>query len=149
VTSYSRGSSSRAEQNNPRSIVPAGRIRRPLDVLQYLPRHAWQLGNVHRDQERCKSSGPMRLIVLCRFPGPALYLSASPSKKSMISITWIPIAIAVRGIQRQAFKAQKAEFLVHDPTGESACPTPCHLMPPREEVAHALIDSWTRNRSGR
>ena len=31
-----------------RSIVPAGRIRRPRNVLQYLPQHARQLRNVHR-----------------------------------------------------------------------------------------------------
>src|SRR6202795_3735295 len=35
-----------------RSIVTAGRIWRARNVLQYLPRHAWQLGNVHRDKER-------------------------------------------------------------------------------------------------
>jgi hypothetical protein len=33
------------------SIVPAGRIWWPGNVLQYLPRHARQLGDVHRDQE--------------------------------------------------------------------------------------------------
>ena len=33
------------------SIVLAGRIWRPWDVLQNLPRHARQLGDVHRDQE--------------------------------------------------------------------------------------------------
>jgi hypothetical protein len=32
-----------------RSIVPAGRIWRPWNVLQYLPQYAWQLGDVHRD----------------------------------------------------------------------------------------------------
>ena len=32
-------------------FIPAGRIGRPPNVLQYLSRHAWQLGNVHRDQE--------------------------------------------------------------------------------------------------
>ena len=31
------------------SIIPAGGIWRPRNVLQYLPLHAWQLGNVHRD----------------------------------------------------------------------------------------------------
>ena len=31
---------------------PAGRICRPWNVLQYLPRRAWQLRNVHRDKER-------------------------------------------------------------------------------------------------
>ena len=41
--------SSRARR---RSIFPAGRIWRPRNVLQYLPRDAWQLGNVHRDKER-------------------------------------------------------------------------------------------------
>ena len=35
-----------------RSIVPAGCVRRPRNVLQYLPGHAWQLGDVHRDKER-------------------------------------------------------------------------------------------------
>jgi hypothetical protein len=34
------------------SIVPAGCIQQPRNVLQYLPRHAWQLGDVHRDKER-------------------------------------------------------------------------------------------------
>jgi hypothetical protein len=34
-----------------RSIVATGRIWRPWNVLQYLPRNAWQLGNVHRDKE--------------------------------------------------------------------------------------------------
>jgi hypothetical protein len=33
------------------SIIPAGRIWWPRNVLQYLPRHARQLGNIHRDQE--------------------------------------------------------------------------------------------------
>ena len=32
-------------------IIAAGRVWRPRNVLQYLPRHAWQLGNVYRDQE--------------------------------------------------------------------------------------------------
>ena len=40
-----------------RSIIPAGRIRRPRNVLQYLPRHAWQLGDVHRDEERLVAYG--------------------------------------------------------------------------------------------
>jgi hypothetical protein len=34
------------------SIIPAGRVRRPWNVLQYLPRHAWQLGNVGSDRPR-------------------------------------------------------------------------------------------------
>jgi hypothetical protein len=28
--------------------LSARRIRRPGNILQYLPRHSWQLGNVHR-----------------------------------------------------------------------------------------------------
>jgi hypothetical protein len=28
------------------------------DVLQYLPRNAWQLGNVHRDKERLVAQQP-------------------------------------------------------------------------------------------
>jgi hypothetical protein len=34
-----------------RSIVAAGRVRRPGNVLQYPPRHARPLGDIHRDQE--------------------------------------------------------------------------------------------------
>jgi NAD(P)-dependent dehydrogenase (short-subunit alcohol dehydrogenase family) len=42
-----------SRRNNPasNSIIPAGRIRRSRNVLQDLPRHAWRLGDVHRDQE--------------------------------------------------------------------------------------------------
>ena len=35
-----------------RSIVSAGRIWRPGNIFQDLPRHARQLGDVHRDKER-------------------------------------------------------------------------------------------------
>ena len=40
-----------------RSIVPAGRIWRPWNVLQYLPRHARQLGDFHRDPPRLVARG--------------------------------------------------------------------------------------------
>jgi hypothetical protein len=36
----------------PDLIIPAGRIWRPRNVLQYLPRHAWQLGDVGSDPSR-------------------------------------------------------------------------------------------------
>jgi hypothetical protein len=36
-----------AEQDIRRFSGPAGRVRRPRDVLQGLPRHGWQLGNIH------------------------------------------------------------------------------------------------------
>jgi hypothetical protein len=40
-----------------RSIIPARCIRRPWNVLQYLPRHARQLGNVRGDAEERFLSG--------------------------------------------------------------------------------------------
>ena len=38
-------------EEDSRSIVAAGRIWRPRNVLQYLPRHARQLGDVHCQKE--------------------------------------------------------------------------------------------------
>jgi hypothetical protein len=40
------GSDTKAKRANAGSILPAGRIWRPRNVLQDLPRRAWQLGNV-------------------------------------------------------------------------------------------------------
>ena len=42
------------------SIVPARRIWRPWNVLQYLARHARQLCDVHRDEERLVARQQLR-----------------------------------------------------------------------------------------
>jgi hypothetical protein len=42
----------------------AGRIWRPWNAFQYLPQHAWQLGNVHRDKE--SSSSDSGFVDNCR-----------------------------------------------------------------------------------
>ena len=42
------------------SIIATGRIWRPRNVLQYLPRHARQLGNVHSYQERLVAREQLR-----------------------------------------------------------------------------------------
>jgi hypothetical protein len=47
-------------QDGRRSIVPAGRVRRPWNVLQYLPRHARQLGYVDRNKPRLAILLPIR-----------------------------------------------------------------------------------------
>ena len=46
------------------SIIPASRIWRPRNVLQCLPRHAWQLGDVHRDQECLVAGQPSPIVCL-------------------------------------------------------------------------------------
>ena len=47
------------------SIVPAGCVRRPRNVLQYLPRHAWPLGNVHRAIEETPTSETALIALSC------------------------------------------------------------------------------------
>jgi hypothetical protein len=41
------------------ALSPRDCVWRPWNVLQYLARHAWQLGNVHRDKERLVSRQPL------------------------------------------------------------------------------------------
>jgi hypothetical protein len=50
-----------------RSIIPAGRIGRPRNVLQYLPRHAWQLGDGGWDTPRAgalDTADPVAVLAL-------------------------------------------------------------------------------------
>src|SRR5580704_8452984 len=44
-----------------RSIVPAGRIWRPRNILEYLPWHAWQLGDILRDCVAAFATSPVVL----------------------------------------------------------------------------------------
>jgi hypothetical protein len=50
--------------STPRLIVPAGRVRRPGNVLQHLPRHARQLGFARSDYYSSLFAGPDRGRIL-------------------------------------------------------------------------------------
>ena len=46
-----------ADIDTSRLIIPTGRVWRPRNVLQYLPRHAWQLGNPHHGLQQAQNGG--------------------------------------------------------------------------------------------
>jgi hypothetical protein len=67
------------------SIVPAGRIWRPWNVLQYLPRHAWQLGDAGCNQPLGQKVDQINVDVQAADVPPATSLRAAISNASSLT----------------------------------------------------------------